>query len=111
MNFEESPLPAAVVRPPFNLSDTNFPIGFRLAEYARPTTRGSPGPPFARRPGLLFAQAGKEHAVTLVLLMVFVISVAMAVGFILGRIYQIRRDELARRVASPPGAHVPRPTG
>ena len=44
----------------------------------------------------------------LVLVMDFNILIALA---LLGRIYQIRRDELARRVASPPGAHVPRPTG
>ena len=30
----------------------------------------------------------------LVLVMVFAISVALAFGFIIGRIYQIRRDEL-----------------
>jgi hypothetical protein len=47
----------------------------------------------------------------LVLVMVFNILVALALGFVLGRIYQIRRDELARRVAPPPVAHVPRPTG
>ena len=32
----------------------------------------------------------------LVLLMAFEISVALALGFVLGRIYQIRSDELAR---------------
>jgi hypothetical protein len=47
----------------------------------------------------------------LVLVMVFNILGALALGFVLGRIYQIRRDELARRVAPPPVAHVPRPTG
>jgi hypothetical protein len=46
----------------------------------------------------------------LVLVMVFNILVALALGFVLGRIYQIRRDELARR-APPPVAHVPRPIG
>ena len=45
----------------------------------------------------------------LVLVMVFNISVALALGFIIGRIYQIRRDELERRVELPPVANVPRP--
>jgi hypothetical protein len=33
----------------------------------------------------------------LMLVMVFNISVALALGFVLGRIYQIRSDELERR--------------
>jgi len=45
----------------------------------------------------------------LVFLMVFEIAVAMAIGFVLGRIYQIRRDELGRRVEPPPVAYS-RPT-
>jgi len=47
---------------------------------------------------------------TLMLLMVVEIGVAMAIGFVLGRIYQIRRDELGRRVEPPPVAYS-RPTG
>jgi hypothetical protein len=48
---------------------------------------------------------------TLILLMVFEIGVALALGFVLGRIYQIRRYELERRdsFALPPTARVPRP--
>jgi hypothetical protein len=46
----------------------------------------------------------------LVLVMVFNILVALALGFVFGRIYQIRRDELARRVEPPAVAYVP-PTG
>ena len=46
----------------------------------------------------------------LVLVMVFNILVALALGFVIGRVYQIRRDELARHVAPPPVAYVP-PTG
>jgi hypothetical protein len=46
----------------------------------------------------------------LVLVMVFNVLVALALGFVLGRIYQIRRDELDRRVDLPPVAYVPRPT-
>jgi hypothetical protein len=46
----------------------------------------------------------------LVLVMVFNISVAFALGFVVGRIYQIRRDELERRVDPPPVAYS-RPTG
>jgi hypothetical protein len=38
----------------------------------------------------------------LVLVMVFNISVALALGFTLGRIYQIRSDELKRRAEPPP---------
>ena len=48
----------------------------------------------------------------LVFLMVFEIAVAMAIGFVLGRIYQIRRDELGRRVShlrSPTRAQPARP--
>jgi hypothetical protein len=46
----------------------------------------------------------------LVLVMVFNISVAFALGFVVGRIYQIRRDELERRDDPPPVAYS-RPTG
>jgi hypothetical protein len=44
--------------------------------------------------------------VTLVLLMAFEISVALALGFVVGRIYQIRCDE---RVTLPPTARIPQP--
>ena len=48
---------------------------------------------------------------TLVLVMIFNILVALALGFVLGRIYQIRRDELERRdgFTLPPTARVPQP--
>jgi hypothetical protein len=48
---------------------------------------------------------------TLVLVMVFNILVALALGFLFGRIYQICRDELERRngFALPPTARIPRP--
>ena len=36
----------------------------------------------------------RQGPAMLVLVMVFAISVALALGFIIGRIYQIRRDEL-----------------
>ena len=46
-------------------------------------------------------------------MMVFNVLVAFVLGFVLGRIYQIRRDELERRhdLALPPTARIPRPTG
>jgi hypothetical protein len=43
---------------------------------------------------------------TLVLLMALNISVALGLGFVLGRIYQIRRYELERRVELPPTAYI-----
>jgi hypothetical protein len=48
---------------------------------------------------------------TLVLVMVFNILVALALGFLFGRIYQIRRDELGRRdgFTLPPSARIPYP--
>ena len=46
---------------------------------------------------------------TLILVMVFNILVALALGFLFGRIYQIRRDELERGVALPPTARIPQP--
>jgi hypothetical protein len=49
----------------------------------------------------------------LVLLMAFGISVAMAIGFVLGRIWQIRSDleqQRAGHFAVPPIAHIPRPS-
>jgi hypothetical protein len=48
---------------------------------------------------------------TLVLAMVFNILVAFVLGFVFGRVYQIRRDELERRdgFALPPTAHIPHP--
>src|SRR5215468_10726708 len=39
----------------------------------------------------------RKMPMTLVLVMIFNILVALALGFVLGRIYQIRRDELERR--------------
>ena len=46
---------------------------------------------------------------TLVLVMVFTILVAQALGFLFGRIYQIRRDERRDGFALPPTARIPRP--
>jgi hypothetical protein len=49
---------------------------------------------------------------TLVLVMVFEISVAMGIGFILGRIWQIRCDLEQQRAGgftAPPIARIPRP--
>ena len=46
---------------------------------------------------------------TLVLVMALNISVALGLGFVLGRIYQIRRYELERRVEPPPTAYIPPP--
>ena len=45
---------------------------------------------------------------TLVLVMVFNILVAFVLGFVFGRIYQIRRAELEQRdgFALPPTAHI-----
>ena len=45
----------------------------------------------------------------LVLLMVFEVSVALALGFVVGRIYQIRRYELERGFTLPPTARIPQP--
>jgi hypothetical protein len=45
----------------------------------------------------------------LVLLMVSEISVALALGFVVGRIYQIRRYELERGFTLPPTARIPQP--
>jgi hypothetical protein len=47
-----------------------------------------------------------------VMVTVFEISVALALGFIVGRIYQIRCDELVGRdggFTAPPVARIPRP--
>ena len=46
---------------------------------------------------------------TLILLMVFEIGVALALGFVVGRIYQIRRYELERGFTLPATAHIPPP--
>ena len=45
----------------------------------------------------------------LVLVMVFAISLALAFGFIIGRIYQIRHEELERGFILPPTARIPQP--
>ena len=45
----------------------------------------------------------------LLLLMIFEISVALALGFVVGRIYQIRRYELERGFTLPPTARIPQP--
>ena len=44
---------------------------------------------------------------TLVLVMAFNILVALGLGFVLGRLYQIRSDELERRAESPRTAYIP----
>ena len=52
----------------------------------------------------------KGHAVTLFLVMAFETSVAMAIGFVLGRIWQIRCDleqERAGGFTVPPVARIP----
>jgi hypothetical protein len=48
---------------------------------------------------------------TLVLVMAFNILVALGLGFVLGRIYQIRREELECRdgFTLPRTAHIPQP--
>jgi hypothetical protein len=53
----------------------------------------------------------RKMPMTLVLVMIFNILVALALGFVFGRIYQIRRDELERRdgFTLPPTARIPRP--
>jgi type II secretory pathway pseudopilin PulG len=47
----------------------------------------------------------------LVLVVIFGILAALALGFVFGRIYQIRRDELERRdgFTLPRPAHIPQP--
>jgi hypothetical protein len=44
---------------------------------------------------------------TLVLVMAFNILVALGLGFVLGRLYQIRSDELERRAKPPRTAYIP----
>ena len=44
---------------------------------------------------------------TLVVVMAFNILVGLGLGFVVGRIYQIRRDELERRAESPRTAYIP----
>jgi hypothetical protein len=46
---------------------------------------------------------------TLILVMVFGIGIAVALGFVVGRIYQIRRYELERGFRLPSTAQIPRP--
>jgi hypothetical protein len=58
--------------------------------------------------GNLAALVREEMPMTLVLLMAFEISVALALGFVLGRIYQIRLDEQRDGFTLPPTARIPR---
>jgi hypothetical protein len=44
---------------------------------------------------------------TLVLVMAFNILVALGLGFVLGRLYQIRSDESERRAEPPRTAYIP----
>jgi hypothetical protein len=95
----------------------NSPTGSTVTAFSTfvSTPGNSLSPKSLRKNGpVTFAQATFRHwpernMPMLVLVMVFNISVALALGFIIGRIYQIRRDELERRVELPPVAHVPRP--
>jgi hypothetical protein len=71
--------------------------------------------PRVKKPSGNLARATQRHwfkrkmPMTLVLVMAFNISVALALGFVFGRIYQIRSDELGRRVEPPPVARTPQP--
>jgi len=51
------------------------------------------------------------YSMTVTLVMVFAILAALVLGFLSGRIWQIRRDELQRRASFtlPPTASIPRP--
>jgi hypothetical protein len=51
----------------------------------------------------------RKMPMTLVLVMIFNILVALAVGFVFGRIYQIRRDERRDGFTLPHTAHIPQP--
>jgi hypothetical protein len=62
--------------------------------------------------GNLVAFARKRNMpMILVLMTVFEILLALALGFVFGRIYQIRHDDLERRdgFALPPTARIPQP--
>jgi len=52
------------------------------------------------------------YSMTVTLVMVFAILAALVLGFLCGRIWQIRCDELQRRagITPPPVARIPRPT-
>ena len=62
-----------------------------------------------RRPGLSRNWFKRKMPMILVLVMAFNISVALALGFVIGRIYQMRSDELERRVKPPRTAYIPSP--
>jgi hypothetical protein len=51
------------------------------------------------------------YSMTVTLVMVFVILAALVLGFLCGRIWQIRCDELQQRagITPPPVARIPRP--
>ena len=66
-------------------------------------------PDRAGKAGTREHSVAKKMPMTLILLMVFEIGVALALGFVVGRIYQIRRHELERGFTLPPTAHIPRP--
>jgi hypothetical protein len=55
------------------------------------------------------ALAQGESPMSLAMVMAFEILAALALGFVIGRIWQIRRDELDRRnFKVPPVARIPR---
>jgi hypothetical protein len=51
----------------------------------------------------------RKMPMTLVLVMTFNILVALALGFVFGRVYEIRRLERRDGFALPPTARIPRP--
>jgi hypothetical protein len=90
VNAVGPPLPAALVYYMPTSACKNGPVTFAGASYGR-----------ARNTPMILA-----------LVMVFQISVAMAVGFVLGRIWQIRCDLEQRRdvgFTAPPIATIPHP--
>jgi hypothetical protein len=80
-----------------------------MRRYAGPSNAPERSPPHQSYLGYTIVTRGSDFRERQV--MVFNILVALSLGFLFGRIYQIRRDELERRngFALPPTARIPRP--
>jgi hypothetical protein len=86
-----------------------FPPPWSVEVLDGPRSAHNNGPVTFHRPNAL---AGKGPIpMILVLMMAFEISLALALGFVLGRIYQIRHHELERHdgFALPHTARIPQP--
>ena len=95
-------------RSPWSIEDACFVVG--PAPDLLPKSPRENGPVTFANLAALTRDRG-ELPMAMILLMIFLIGMALALGFLIGRVYRIRCDEVERRdgFQLPRTAHIPRP--